>query len=421
MNLTTRLTEIKVILMAKKRLLHIALFYFTLTALTGVWLRLFVFSDSVQITEYNYILHGHSHIAVLGWTFFAAFLLITMLFEKQSEKIVKILTIALFIVTILMFIAFILQGYALFSIIFSTLHIFVQYVIAYFIIKLVRKTNTIPKSSRNFIYGSIVMLIISSIGPFALGMVASQGLRDAPIFDMAVYFYLHFQYNGWLTLILIGTFLIILKQKNILFPEKLMTYSFWFYTISLFPGYFLSVLWYDFGFVGIFFAVIGAFGQLIGVLFFILAMIKLKDSFEQQFSPLIRFNLYVVLFLLFVKSTMELGLLHLPLGSLVYETRSVVIGYLHLTLLGFISVFFMTQFLLTKLLDENSIIVKLGATIFFIGFTINELVLFSSGLFTWVELGSFPLSQELLLFASILLLISIIITWFSVKNNHYVK
>src|SRR5690606_41941784 len=76
------------------------------------------------------------------------------------------------------------------------------------------------------------------------GAIAANGLRDEPVFDMAVYFYLHFQYNGWLTLILFGLFLFILERKNIAYREKWFTYSFWIYTISLFPGYFLSVLWH---------------------------------------------------------------------------------------------------------------------------------------------------------------------------------
>lgn len=402
--------------MVRHRLVHIALLYFTLTALSGVWLRLYVFSDTVQVTDYNYLLHGHSHIAVLGWTFFAAFALISVLLGKETKKVVTYLTILLLFVTIPMFIAFLMQGYALYSIIFSTLHIFVQYMVAYFIVRIVRKNREIPPSSRSFIYGSIVMLIISSIGPFSLGAIASQGLRDEPIFEMAVYFYLHFQYNGWLTLLLIGTFLFILKRNKIDYSEKLMKYSFVVYSIALFPSYFLSVLWYDFGFVGILCAVLGALGQLLGVILFIVAMLNVKDVLKQKFSPFIRFNLYFVLFLLITKSMMELGLLYLPLGELVYETRSVVIGYLHLTLLGFISIFFITQFLLTNLLDENSNLLKLGSAIFLIGFILNELVLFISALYTWLQIGSLPLSQSLLLIASLLLLIGILFTWFSVKD-----
>lgn len=399
--------------MMKRQMLHIAFFFFTLTALTGVWLRLYVFSDAVKITDYPYILHGHSHIAVLGWTFFSAFLLLVFFLGQASSNSVSVLIGLLVVVTIPMFVAFLIQGYALYSIIFSTLHIFVQYLVVYFVIKHTRKNDAVPGVIRRFIYGAIVMLIISSIGPFALGAIAANGLRNEPVFDMAVYFYLHFQYNGWLTLILFGLFLFILERKSIAYREKWFTYSFWIYTISLFPGYFLSVLWHDFGSFGQLAAIIGAIGQLVGVSFFIAGILQLRGPFKRNVSPFVRFHVHAVLLLLFVKSVLELGLLYPPLANLVYETRSIVVGYLHLTLLGFISLFFITQFLLIGLLHENGLI-KVGAAIFFVGFIVNELVLFLSGLYTWLGYGSLPLNQELLLLASILLLAGIVAVWGSV-------
>src|SRR5690606_9371184 len=165
-------------MMMKRQMLHIAFFFFTLTALTGVWLRLYVFSDAVKITDYPYILHGHSHIAVLGWTFFSAFLLLVFFLGQASSNYVSVLIGLLVVVTIPMFVAFLIQGYALYSIIFSTLHIFVQYLVAYFVIKHTRKNDAVPGVIRRFIYGAIVMLIISSIGPFALGAIAAKDRKS---------------------------------------------------------------------------------------------------------------------------------------------------------------------------------------------------------------------------------------------------
>src|SRR5690606_31492495 len=114
----------------------------------------------------------------------------------------------------------------------------------------------------------------------------------------------------------------------------------------LFPGYFLSVLWHDFGSFGQLAAIIGAIGQLVGVSFFIARILQLRGPFKRNVSPFVCFHVHAARLFLFVKSVLELGLLYRPLANLVYETRSIVVGYLHLTLLGFISLFFITQFLL---------------------------------------------------------------------------
>lgn len=395
----------------QRKSIHIALFFFFLTAFTGVWMRFNLFTNETMFIPYTHLLHAHSHIAVLGWTFFAVFIIFIALMNAQRQKYVTIVTTLLFVITTAMFFAFLMQGYALYSIILSTLHIFLEYAVAYFIIITVRKNKHIPNSSRLFMYGSVVMLIISSIGPFALGGIASQGLRDSPIFEMAIYFYLHFQYNGWLYLMLIGMFLFMLHRRNINYSEKMMTYSFWFYFIALFPSFFLSILWYGFGILGVVLATIGAIGQLVGVTLFIVTMIRTNNRLHKTFSHIIHYHIYGVLFLLALKSLMELGLINPSFGEVIYETRSVVIAYLHLTLLGFISVFILTQFYLTNLLDITHSFVKTGLYIFIIGFALNELVLFFAALFAWLNLGTFPGQNIILLFASICLLVAIMLMW----------
>jgi len=106
----------------KQRFIHIAYFFFFLTALSGAWMRLNLFVDTSSFIPYTNLLHAHSHIAVLGWTFFGVFILFAVLMNKQSSKFVTYLAISLFLVTGAMFIAFLMQGYALYSIIFSTIH-----------------------------------------------------------------------------------------------------------------------------------------------------------------------------------------------------------------------------------------------------------------------------------------------------------
>jgi hypothetical protein len=368
---------------------------------------------------YENVLHGHSHLALLGWTFFGVFILflVTNWRNLKNKKQAIIICFLLFIISLLMFSAFLWQSYGGISIAFSAMHIFVEYWAAFFIYKHLK--NVANKIAALFIKGSLVALIISSLGPYAIAIISANGLKGQPIYDMAIYFYLHFQYNGWLTLVLIGLFISILQTKNIVFQWQKLKISFWFYFISLFPGYFLSTLWAnELGNIDAILATIGSIGQWIGVIYIIFAFRPSVHGIKAHFSKWTNFTLAITFILLFLKSTMELGLIYPDLASLVYETRSVIIGYLHLTLLGFISIFIFVQYLMVGILKPQRFTV-IGLIILLIGFTINELFLFLQTLLNWFNLATIPYYLEGLLVASILLAAGVLLLWLSFCTRDY--
>lgn len=398
-----------------KKIIHYPLLFFALTALTGVWMRVYLMSDSVQFIPYTHLLHGHSHIAILGWTFLAVFILFLKVTWEQLEakkQAIRIVYATLFITT-MMFFAFLYEGYALYSIILSTIHIFIEYWVIIFVFIAVKKMPNILKESRYFIYASLISLFLSTLGPFSLGAIAAKGLRDSAFFDMAIYFYLHFQYNGWLFLFLIGLFLFHLYKKGIVLNGKLVTTSFWIYFIALFPGFCLSILWFELGLAGIICAVIGAIGQLIGIILLFVALLQKRKQWMGIFSFHMNMSYLFTFIILLSKNVMELGLLYLPFADVIYDTRSVVVGYLHLTLLGFVSVFILNMYQSTSLLDEGKFAVKNGIAIFLGGFVINEVVLFSSGLFSWINWPAFPYQNSFLFVASVLMFGGILVIWSS--------
>lgn len=401
-----------------KSFIHFAFFFFVITALSGLYMRVAPFMK-ISFIPYINVLHGHSHIAILGWAFFGAFLiLLAILWPSIKNKLHSLwLTTTLFIVSTLMFIVFLIQGYDLFSIIMSTVHIFVEYWAIIYIYKQLRSQKKLPQIGTLFIKGSLITLLISSIGPFTLAYISANNLQDSVLFDMAIYFYLHFQYNGWLTLFLIGTFLLILHQKGIKLRTSLLRYGFWIYILSLFPWYFLSILWVDLGVYSNIFAAIGSIGQWIGVLLIIMGINKIWKSIKVKLSKLSIFCLTITFILLFLKSTMELGLIFPALATLVYETRSVIIGYLHFTLLGFVSLFILSQYQMIQVIDTTRNIVYISFAIFLGGFILNELLLFTMGLTSWLQLMPPPYYIEGLLIASILLTVGIGTLWYSVLKN----
>jgi hypothetical protein len=402
-----------------KIFIHFSFFFFIITALSGVIMRVTPFMKISSI-PYSNILHAHSHIAILGWAFLGSFLiLLAILWPSIKNKLHSILlTITLFVVSLIMFLAFLTQGYGLYSIILSTLHIFVEYWAILFIYQHSKKHLGFSDMSKLYINGSLVALLISSIGPFTLAYISANKLHDSPFFDMAIYFYLHFQYNGWLTLFLIGTFILIVHRKEIELPNRLIKSAFWIYFTSLFPWYFLSILWVDLGSFSNVLATIGSICQWIAIILISIAIYKIWPSMKESISRLTAICLFITFILLFFKSSMELGLISPTLAELVYETRSVIIGYLHFTLLGFVSLFILAQYQMIKCIKSTSKAVYIGFIVFLGGFILNEWLLFTMGLTSWLNLISPPYYLEGLLIASLLLTIGIGLIWQSIWQDN---
>ncbi len=150
---------------------------------------------------YAYVLHAHSHVALLGWVFNAFFALALRFFlADEREGGFRPLFIAVQIAVAGMAISYPIQGYKTASIAFSTLHMVCSGV---FVVKLWRNARPAP-AARGALRLSLVFLIASSLGPLALGPLAAAGLRDAPSYSLAIYFYLHCQYNGWFVFFLLA-------------------------------------------------------------------------------------------------------------------------------------------------------------------------------------------------------------------------
>ena len=146
----------------------IALAYFLIASSLGIILRLF---PTININaNYKFIVHTHSHIALLGWVYIGLTTLIFHLFIKKEAK-KRYLKLFIFTqISILgMLISFPITGYALFSIIFSTLFI----ICSYWFYAFYKKNNNFNKNSyaSKFINASLLFMIVSSIGPWDLGII----------------------------------------------------------------------------------------------------------------------------------------------------------------------------------------------------------------------------------------------------------
>jgi hypothetical protein len=146
-------------------------------------------------------LHAHSHVAFLGWVFNAFFALALRFFIPSERWRSYLLIFLLTQVAVLgMLATFPVQGYARESIVFSTAHMVFA---AIFVVRVLRENRAGP-AARPYLWAAVVFMIGSAAGPLSLGPLMVADLRDSPWYNLAVGYYLHFQYNGWFVFFLLA-------------------------------------------------------------------------------------------------------------------------------------------------------------------------------------------------------------------------
>lgn len=379
-----------------------ALGYLAIASLLGLALRYTALAE-LPIT-YRYFVHGHSHIAMLGWIYIA---LTTLIYKAylHTESVpfsYKILFVCTQITLLGMLIAFPLQGYALFSILFSSLFLIASYGFIYFFFK-----NVYPENKNTFSYHLIKQALgflgLSSIGAWSLGIIMTTAGNTSIYYKLAIYFFLHFQYNGWMLLAVLGLFFYVLEKKNIVFSkEKTLSLRRWI-AGSVYLTYLLSALFAQphesiYALAGI--------GVLLQLMAFakVWKMIRSKHNAIQQVFPQKIFWILALSGLLWVVKLLLQTLSVFPyFADLAYQFPDFIIGYLHWVFLGIIS---LALFGLTTSFDLLTLSQKL-MSLFLIGFAATELLIFYRAMAQWLDM---PLPSQFLFalfLASLVLFIGI--------------
>lgn len=392
-----------------RRHTNIALGYFLLVALLGLFLRLF-FVIPIP-ANFRFVVHGHSHIALLGWVYIALTTLIYKMYLSEEKYAGTYRRIFWFTqITLLgMLFTFPFTGYAMFSITFSTLFLFASYIMAWFVLK---KTPERHRSRNSFkcIKASLWYLVISSIGPWAVGGVMATLGKTSIWYKMSIYFYLHFQYNAWFIFALCGILLYFLEQRNLIPQKKDFQSFFKLLNVAVILSFFLSVLWVEPHWIFYVLAGLGAVLQIIAFGKFYLLLKPLWKEERLPFSPFQQLLLKIVAVLLSGKILLQL-LSGIPFfAKLAFTFPDLVIGYLHWTFLGVVSI---SLFVFL----EASGLYRISLPVFWVyfgAFCVTEALIFFKGTAIWLELPLFADYFKLLAAASSFFAIAISI--FLVKN-----
>ncbi len=390
-----------------KLYIRTAYIYLIILAILGVILRSFALID-IHL-NFKFILHTHSHIAFLGWVYSALFAIYIDLFSTgslESSKKYRIQFISIQIVNLGMLISFPIQGYALFSIIFSTLHIIIYYWFARTIYLDIKGNSTIHTLTKKFANASLLFLIVSSVGPFVLPvMIKLYGTGSNQYFN-TIYYYLHFQYNGWFTFSILAFVLRSMELKGIIFDTCILKKVFATLFYSTFLILFLSFLWTKPSGVLYAAAGIGSCMQVIFLFFLYKLFSTLINAKSYKTKPISKNILKIIIVCLISKILFQcIG--SIPyFANLSYEIRNFMIGYLHLFLIGVITLSIVFICIENDYFNSSKRF-RIVIYLFLIGFLASEFLIFSQGIAIWMSKNGIPsYNTSLIAFSLLMMLVS---------------
>lgn len=372
-----------------------------IVALCGLVLRYKILFPLPFISQ-KYLLHAHSHFAFTGWitqTLFCFFV-----FYLQRKNIVDVyakykwLLIANLISAYGMFIAFTLQGYGPYSITFSTISIIVN---AIFAIYYWRDLNRLEgKTLVAFCCkAGLVFAQVSALATFMLAWLMANKFTGQYWYVASIYFFLHFQYNGWFFFGCLGVLFMMIpkEQYNSVIVRRLCVTL----VICCVPAYLLSVLNFKIPGYAYTIAVLTSIVQCLAIVWLIIIVWPALRSVKpgNKWSYKLVAVAVIIKFLLQMLSTIPV------LYVLAFGSRPVIVGYLHLVLLCIVSLFLIT---VSKSFFTYNTLFKRGIIIFVVGIIGNEFVLMSQGLMGFIGI---PISfaNEMLLVLVLLIFVGIIV------------
>ena len=383
-----------------------ALFNFIILAAAGILLRYKILFP-LPFIEQKHLLHGHSHFAFAGWVSLSLYILTIYLLQPGEALLKKMewLLVAQQMASYGMLFTFPVTGYATASISFSTMSILISWAFAWLVIKelIERQQNTLEKK---WLIASQLCNVISSLGTFTLAyLMVTKNLRQDWYFG-SVYFFLHFQYNGFF-LFTIGALFIHYLSNTLKFIDTIAANRFYYLLLlSLIPAWFLSLMWMRIPSWMYYSAVAAALIQLAAIWYFIKLLYSQRQRFQTETHATGKWFWYAS-GLAFIAKIILQGLSAIPqLNTYAFGVRPIVIGFLHLVLLVFVSLFLIGYFLEKGMLTVTGRSAKMVAFVLLASVLLNELFLLLQGI-TAMSYNTIPYMNHALLICALLIFITL--------------
>lgn len=258
-------------------------------------------------------------------------------------------------------------------------------------------------------------MVLSTAGPWALGGIMVTLGKTSIWYKLAIYFYLHFQYNAWFVLAIIGILIFILEKSRFKIATKPFSKFTYLFHIEILGTFFLSTLWATSHWSVYVLSNIGSLCLWFGLLYLWKSIQKPFKGFYFLLNPQSKFILKFIAFVFLIKLVMQ-TLSGIPYFAKLNATNlDVVIGYLHWVFLGFISLclLFLASYLKWIKLS------KLSLCLYIIAFLTTEFLIFYRAgvvIFKWDFIPKLNIYLTLSSFLFFLAVLTIVIKTFLFKR-----
>lgn len=390
---------------------RVSFLFFFIVACIGTLLRSpYIYDIPVKITN---LIHAHSHTAFQGWLYLILFILSTKLFLKKEQIVQRHYRLQFIITSFVILgilIAFALQGYAFYSILFSTLFQCLNYwYFRSFWLDTTAEYQTKKSISLRFMRTGILLGVLSTIAPIIIGVLAANGYKGTEIYESAIYYFLHFQYNGWFLFTTLGIFFKSIENHNLTLNRKKIRTFYRLMILAVFPGLTLSYLGMSFREYILPLAILATILELCAL--FIICQELIRNGFIRWMNSLatIPRTFMQISCLAFLSKIMIQAIsLHPKFIEIAFHNRLSVIFYLHLALIGLLSFQIFAQMHLHHWIKLN-LYSRLGSWLLIMGFITTEVILALGGI-------GFFYSHLIMYYSSGSMAIGIILTGIHVKE-----
>jgi hypothetical protein len=350
----------------------VALGWFAVAGAVGVLLRAMLVRPFPALT-YPFWLHAHSHVVLLGWAFNALLPALLRAFPLSHLRPYRRLWRVFQVAVLGMLVFFPVQGYAAGSIAFSTLHVFASYYLA-------GRLRADLRPDRGFVADllrwGLLFLVLSTLGPYALGVLKARHLHETIWYNLAIYYYLHFLYNGWLVFGGLALLFRWLEGAGLVPAERTRRRFLRAFVASAFGTVCLSALWtHPPAWV---WALGGASGllQLAAGAWLVGWLWRHRRAFQAGECPQVAALLTLALLCFGLKLALQ-ALSALPWAAQwAYAQRHLVVAYLHLVFIGVITFFLLGWAIRHGALRPS----RVGLGLLVMGFVLSETALVAQSL-----------------------------------------
>lgn len=357
-----------------------------IAAVIGLLLRI-MFLVELPFVRFRPWLHGHSHVALLGWLFLGV--VVALLHDGGRGGLTRRtrnLFIGLQTAVVAMLLSFPAQSYGAVSITASTVHLALAYVVLAIVWRTSREWPA--AGSGRLVRWAIGFFVLSTAGILAIGPIIGTGNQGKEIYYWAVQFFLHFQFNGWFWFTAMALGVRWAERQGFDLRIDRLTLVLW--VMSAIFTYALAIAWSE-PHAGVFATVsVAVLLQAWAAWRTLVLLQRLQPVTRDRFPPAVKVLIGLALVSMALKVLVQASVAVPQVAVMALTIRHYVMGFIHLNTLGTMTALLLAYALVQGWMDTHRPMDRIGLGLLVAGIVLSELLLFVQGTFFWAGWGMIP-------------------------------